>query len=330
MVVAVELYPDDDWVWMLIADPRRPHAPTVERIKISSEELALAAELVRSAELTTVAQSVVLSLCSRLLAKIQPYCEKAKALVLAPHGLLHHLPLPTAPILSGVPLVESTITTVLPSTSFLNTLGGSGKPHQTRPDVVTILLGPDIQGDAAVSGFGEAFAGDFGESVGNVDFRIERRPTKVPTGSSVIIAAHGQAAGPSAGSGRLMMANRLGRAEWLPAEDLIAGLGRIDFAFLAVCRSSTSGVRLDDEPLGIVWPFLASGCKAVVAGLWDVTPVSAAVMASRFFSGIFARESAGTAFGKAVAVQRKDPRFTDFRDWGGFLLYGDWSWRITG
>ena len=135
--------------------------------------------------------------------------------------------------------------------------------------------------------------------------------------------------GGGGGQSRLLMRDRRGEPTWIGAERLAASLGPARFAFLSVCRSSTAAVGADDEPTGLVWPLLAGACRCVVSGLWDAEPTAAAAFATRFFESLCEGENAGRALGRAMGRQRRDPRFPNLRDWGGFVLHGDWRWRLS-
>jgi len=338
-VVAAELYTEADRLWILLADPREPEEPRVARLPIRLRELEVAAELVRSGELTSVAAEVVIGVCNRLLAGLQPLLEGTGgsegtgtgggALVLAPHGPLHFLPLGAAETRAGTALAEALPVATVPSTSFLRRLAAGGAERGLQPACAALLAGPDLGGEELVAGVAEALSFRLQSVLPEGRLRVLERPAKLEPGTAVAIVAHGRAGSGGSGQSRLLMRDRRGRPAWIGADRVAASLGPAAFAFLSVCRSSTAAVGADDEPTGLVWPLLAGGCRCVVSSLWDVEPTAAAAFAARFFDSLHEGETAGRALGRAMGRQRGDPRFPNLRDWGGFVLYGDWRWRLN-
>jgi hypothetical protein len=323
------MFQEETTVWLLVADPRNRDSPSVNKVELETGELSAASGLVREAELTTVAQEVVLGISSRLVAALWPSCVDADALVLAPHGLLHHLPVAAGPTPEGIPLLECLPVSTLPSTSFVTRYLQDEEIKDSDSGTPTLLRGPDLEGNDAVSQFCKALSAYSTRVSGPPIARPIKCPSSLKKRNPFIVAAHGKPAVSDDQHARIFLEGRGGKAFWLGADRFASMMGDAPFAFLAVCRSSTSEVRTDDEPLGLVWHMLTARCRAVVGSLWNAEPRAAAALTFRFFKELYNGCDAGTALGNAVSRQRQDPLFADFRDWGGFTLYGDWRWRLS-
>ena len=328
-MIAAELYPEDDATWLLVADPRYPDSPRVERIQKTKRQLKQVSDFVRRGELTPLAQQAVLEVCSEIVAVLWRFCCDARVLILAPHGPLHYLPIAAAPCPVGVPLMEAVITTTLPSSSFLRLVSSQSDFSLSTCGGVTVVCGPDYENDSVLEHLGANILKRL-ENLYNA-FKLEFTGTAkgIRPGSAAVVLAHGRSGLNSSHTGELLMRDIGGRDFWCGGEELAARLGSPGLVFLAVCRSSTSRVRADDEPLGLAWPMLAAGSNAVIASLWDAEPRSTAFLVGRFFDGILEGSNAGSALAGAVSAQRRHPSFADFRDWGCFHLYGDWRWRLN-
>ncbi len=320
VIIAAELYPDDDRIWIIVVDPRNPDSPILQPLSIPSDKLDLAANLVRRCELTPLACEMLSELCAHIASELSSIAEGAGALVVSPHGPLHMLPLCTGRIPDGRCLAEALPTVVMPSTSFLSVLA-TGEPHVSVKGA-TVIKGPETDCGRSIGTVTAALEEMFLESRPELPLSVVDYPRKQKPKKIVLVAAHGR---PS----ELLLADHGGRPVWVPAERLAEALGRPAFVHLAVCRSATSDVADDEEPLGLVWPLLAGGTRAVASSLWDVEAKAAAAFARRLVGGMLEEAPLGRAFGRALSEQRNDHRFTDYRDWAGFILNGDWRVRLT-
>jgi len=317
--VAAELYHDAEGVWIISADPRQPKTASRTLVTVSPEEISVAADVVRRAELTPLAGRMLAELCSRIVAPLAELCEDAEALVLAPHGALHLLPLIAGEVHEEVSLAEAIPTTVLPSTSFLRLVADTVLP--ARPGEIALLRGPELGTGKAVGLAADCLAAALRARFPYQPLIMLDRPRKLVEGSILVVAAHGR---PS----QLLLRDREGKKTWIGAEELASELGRAVFVFLAVCRSSTTEVARDDEPLGLAWPLLARGCGAVVGSHWEVEAASVSLFADRLLAGAQAGMSIGEAYREAIREQKRDSRTRELRDWGGFIFSGDWRLKI--
>lgn len=320
LVVAAELYPENDCVWIIAADPRRPDSPVLRQLNIPGDRLDLAAELVRRCELTLLACEMLAEICARVAAELYSLAEGAKALVVSPHGPLHMLPLSAGCVPDCRCLAEAIPTAVMPSTSFLSVLAAA--QPQISIKGATVLKGPEMDSGKSVATVTSALEEMFLDVHPDLPLRVVNYPRRLSRGSILLVAAHGRPA-------ELLLADKEGRPTWVTAGQLAEKLGRPAFVLLAVCRSATSEVADDEEPLGIVWPLLANGARAVISSLWDVESKAAAAFARRSVGWMLQGDPVGKAFGRALGGQFNDCRITDYRDRAGFVLNGDWRLRLT-
>ena len=92
---------------------------------------------------------------------------------------------------------------------------------------------------------------------------------------------------------------------------------------LSACRTAL-GRQVESEGLiGLARAFLHAGADAVLATLWDVDDRATAAFMTRFYDGLITRKlSPAAALRSAQQAQRLDARWTDPRDWAGFVLIG--------
>ena len=323
------MYPEEDGVWLIIADPARGSSPLIRRVLVSMTEINAVAELVRGSELSTVAQDAVVELCARLLAPLASETNAYDALVLAVHGPLHFLPLAAAPTTDSMPLMESCPVVTLPSSSFLKQIVDVDPLPAAVEKPITIIAGPDRGNEISVTNAVENLIQRLQALPFNRPVRLLERMAKAGSAEVVIIVAHGKPEDVGVGPSQVLLRDQRGRAAWINGGRLAKALGRARFAYLAICRSATTAVAPDDEPSGLVWPLLSSGCNTVVSSLWNVEPGATASFVTRLFEEASAGRNAGWALARAVGRQRRDSRYSDLRDWGGFVLYGDWRTRIN-
>jgi hypothetical protein len=318
-VVAAELYPEGDRLWILAADPRQPAEPLCRQLDIPSSRLSMAADLISRCELTSLAQDMISQLCSDIATPLFTLADNPSALVIAPHGPLHLLPIQAGEVGGGRVLAECLPVTVLPSTSFTAIVARDRHTPLLRS--VTLLKGPDNGFGKSAEHVGEALKRMFLNQFPALPFKVTEQPRKLSSGDALIVVAHGR---PS----ELLLKNRSGEPAWIGAQRLAEALGRPSLTFLAVCRSSTAEVAVDEEPLGLAWPLMAGGTRAVVAGLWDVEVKAAASFISTLIGELLHGRTLGESFSTAVSAQRSG-QFHDFRDWAAFVLSGDWRLRLT-
>jgi hypothetical protein len=320
VVLAAELFPVDDCLWLIAADPRGPDKPRVRRLEIPRSRLAIAAELVRRCRLTIPAQEMIAGLCASIVAPLFRLADNADVLIISPCGPLHFLPLPAGAVDGGHTLAESIPVTVLPSTSFIHVLA-SRRPD-ARVEGVTILKGPERDSGNGVGAVAEVLEETLLLHFPGIPVRRSWRIRRMKPGEILFVAAHGGPLG-------LLLRESGGKPAWIPAERFAAAAGRPTLAFLAVCRSLTAEVAEDEEPLGPAWALLAGGAGAIVSGIWEIEAGATASFASRLLDELLGGRTLGEAYCAAATAQRVVYQCRDFRDWAGFVLSGDWRLRLS-
>lgn len=89
---------------------------------------------------------------------------------------------------------------------------------------------------------------------------------------------------------------------------------------LSACRSSGARTYAGEGLVGLTWAFLHAGSRTVVAGLWDVSDASTAILMDRFYAGI----AAGTPPAEALNNARLELRrgvYSKPYYWGPFQCY---------
>jgi CHAT domain-containing protein len=103
---------------------------------------------------------------------------------------------------------------------------------------------------------------------------------------------------------------------------LTLDLRGVELVTLSACESALGRYDINDNHRGLPAAFLLAGAATVIGALWPVTqPV-----ATLFFEELYVRLGAGDckrdAFRRAQVTTRDV--FPDYRDWGAFVLIGEW------
>ena len=115
---------------------------------------------------------------------------------------------------------------------------------------------------------------------------------------------------------------RTGDSYKLYARDVVDIPIHADLVTLSACRSAGAREYAGEGLIGFAWAFLQAGARAVVAGLWDVSDVSAEPLMARFYEGVNARHDPVKALREAkLTLLHGGPRFQKAFYWGAFQTY---------
>lgn len=279
-----------------------------------------------------------------LIAPVADLLHTAERLVLAPHGPLHYLPFAALTNAQGLPLLEQTTLSLVPSATVLLRVLSN---RSVAPDLTCLALGYDgaehglrhTEAEAlavAASCAGKAL---LGQAITSATLIREAGRYRY-----VHLACHGEfdLDDPLASWLEIGPGQRLSASQVLADMHLSA-----DLVVLSACRSGLSRIVRGDEPFGLARAFLSAGAGAVIVTLWPVEDSSARVLMQRFYAELMATDPPlplATALRRAqqflrethrdqlrTALQQEPPLpgpfpYADPRYWAAYLLIGHDTW----
>lgn len=98
-----------------------------------------------------------------------------------------------------------------------------------------------------------------------------------------------------------------------------------DLVVLSACQTAL-GKQIQGEGLiGMTRGFMFAGAPRVVSSLWRVPDLATSELMRRFYQNMFERGfTASAALRRAQLSMRADPRWTEPRNWAGFVMHGEW------
>ncbi|AHH97150.1 CHAT domain-containing protein [Kutzneria albida] len=243
-----------------------------------------------------------------------------------PHGPLHLAPIHLLHT-EGRPLAEDWTVSTVPSLTVL-----TRPPLPPHPSPTLLAAGLNDGGKAfglpaqpEVERHVREVAAGFGS--GTVLVGAEATPRRVlaaaPRARYLYIATHGSHDTEAAWFQCLYLHPDPDNDGRLFAHDILrADLRGVDLVGLSACETALGRFDRNDNVRGLPAALLLAGVSTVVGTFWPVAPE----VATRFFSCLFAELAAGRtkreAFRHAQLVARQE--FPAYRDWGAFVLIGDW------
>jgi hypothetical protein len=111
----------------------------------------------------------------------------------------------------------------------------------------------------------------------------------------------------------------------LTAADIVkADLSRSDLVVLLACETAQGQAVNGQGSLGFQSAFMASGVRSLLVALWRVPADASKELVQNFYSGLFKHHLSRTeALKQAQSALRRQPRFADPWNWGGWVLVGD-------
>ncbi len=265
------------------------------------------------------AQETLDALGESILAPFTTSLRGAERVIVAPHGVLHALPLP-ALRWEGRSLVEQLETVVVPSGSVLRTLGRRSAATGTGAALVVGAADRDAPLIAAEARrVAELLPGS--ELLEGAGATTQAFRDRAPRAEALHLACHGEFAGDSPMASALLLADGPLRAADLYAISIGAPL-----VVLSGCETGRSRVRPGDELLGLLRGFLLAGAEAVVASLWRVDDAASARLMEHLYGALAAGATVAGALRSAQRRLAEDYAHPYF--WAGFGCFGRGSTRM--
>ncbi len=301
----------------LVITPLGPAAPVRERVRLLQFQLskfrlgAAYAERYATA-LTAAARDHLSALYAALVAPVARWLD-GDALVIVPHGFLHHLPFHALEGPAGA-LIDHFAVSYAPSASVQ--VQCWARPRSTHADAVVMGV-PD---DAApfVAAEAQMAAGTLAGSrllLGPAATRaqLERHGRRARV---VHLATHGH----FRQDNPLFSSIRLGDGP-LSLFDVYGLDVGADLVTLSGCGTGLSVLAGGDELLGLVRGWLHAGARAVLVTLWDVHDRSTAALMGQFYRELAARGGdEARALQAAMRHQRLESPHPYY--WAPFVLIG--------
>jgi CHAT domain-containing protein len=210
-----------------------------------------------------------------------------------PDGVLHRINLETLPVPgTNRYLLEEWSMSVTPSLSIL---AGEKKPLVRQPDRLLVVGNPEGQGPEfpalpkagdEIRSIEKHFSGTAAEVYTGVKATPRIFRDSHPERFSLIHFAAHAVANPQSPLESAVILSRDGDQFKLYARDVTATNLRADLVTISACRSAGARAYSGEGLVGFAWAFLQAGSRAVIAGLWDVSDSSTAVLMDRLYEGI--------------------------------------------
>ncbi|MFI9836232.1 CHAT domain-containing protein [Nonomuraea sp. NPDC051941] len=259
-----------------------------------------------------------------LVSPIAQWSSPDEPVVLAPHGLLHYLPL-HALRLDDRYLIERNPVSYTASASVLRA-SRAAAARQTVP------------GGSPYAVFGDP-TGDLPHARSEAEAVAALLDTTPVLGARVTCAAimdafQGADIAHYAGHARFDAADPLasglclGDGTVLTAREVATMVRGPRLATLSGCETGVSGHHPGDDVQGLVRGFLSAGTSTVLASLWRVPDDSAGYLMTRFYENLHsaAVPTKAEALRRAIVETRDhDHRWKLLHHWAPFTLLGDWD-----
>lgn len=117
---------------------------------------------------------------------------------------------------------------------------------------------------------------------------------------------------------------------WLRPSDLSKLDLNADLVVLSSCESGIGRDNPDEGFASLARGFFFAGAQSVIVSLWEVEDSSTAELMALFYRGLFQEGlPPAAALQKAQLAIWSNPRWASPYFWAGFVLEGDWDWRMT-
>ncbi|PWN06366.1 CHAT domain-containing protein [Rhodohalobacter mucosus] len=270
---------------------------------------------------------------------LQPWIDELNELeelpteiLIEPHGMLHVLPLQSAPVhwYDGQPqpgpLASQVPTRITPALSLAVHL--SGKQPQDTPSAKRLLIaGPPL--DSGLD-HGEDECTMLSALVPEA-ILLQGRQMRLPglrrqlqdqTISVLHLVTHGVYDGSDPAASYIQL-----DGQTLSARQLLDGeldLTGVDLVYLSSCEGTYGEGDLNDEVMGLVYGLLAAGARCVIGYLWPIDDNRSRAIAEQFYRRWLTRpQSAGQAYGQTLQwLQQTHPAWLQ-DDAAGWILHGD-------
>jgi hypothetical protein len=251
-------------------------------------------------------------------------------LCIVPHGPLHFHPFH----LCGPPdspLADDWTVTYLPNLRLLTPRGGVQRPRRHRPTQLTAVgLGfeqhqrrhlppiPDAVAEAV------DIAGVFGtEAVTESRATKDRVIAALENSRFVHLSTHGEHHVAAPAFQCVYLANCADADDRLAAHELLTlDLRGLEVLSLSSCESGLGRVDSADNLQGVPASALLAGVETLLVTLWPVSADCSRLFFTLFYARLRDRYTRRQAFAAAQKATREV--YPQYRDWGAFVLMGDW------
>ncbi len=253
-------------------------------------------------------------------------------LVVAPDAELHGLPFPALRTPDRTWLVERVVVSQAPSEAALSALR-AGSPAVETPRVLAVAStqarGEDARAWSLPAAAKEAKAVARGAGSRALVDADEATVKGLPFARYGVVhfAVHAQIDDRHPERSGLVLAPGTHEDGLLQAREIYRLSLPVGLVVVSSCRSG-AGARLPGEGLaGLPHAFLASGARAVVATLWDVTDAGSGEVMPLFYDEIAERPLA-EALARAQRRLLRSERWGAPTHWAGYVLHGDGQQRL--
>jgi CHAT domain-containing protein len=269
------------------------------------------------------------ALWNGVMAQIAAAIPKGSRVIVIPDGPLHRLNLETlvVPGTAAHYWIEDAEVAVAPSIAIA--MAASPASHSDRG--MLVIGDPDYRGtgydslpaasrevrDVAVRFGGAAPAVVTGAKASPAAYR-QAQPERF---AAIHFAAHAEANEERPLESAVVLA-RAGDSYKLYARDVVDIPIHAELVTLSACRSAGAREYAGEGLIGFAWAFLQAGARSVVAGLWDVSDVSAQPLMARFYEGVNASHDPVKSLREAkLSLLHGGARFQKAFYWGAFQAY---------
>jgi CHAT domain-containing protein/tetratricopeptide (TPR) repeat protein len=269
------------------------------------------------------------ALWNGVMAEIAAAIPKGSRVIVIPDGALHRLNLETLVVPGPAPhyWIEDAEIAVAPSIAIA--MAAAPGAHGDRG--LLVIGDPDYRGtgydplpaasrevrDVAAHFGGASPAVITGAKASPASYR-QAQPERF---AAIHFAAHAEANEERPLESAVVLAPA-GDSYKLYARDVVDIPIHADLVTLSACRSAGAREYAGEGLIGFAWAFLQAGARAVVAGLWDVSDVSAEPLMAKFYEGVNARHDPVTALREAeLSLLHGGARFQKAFYWGAFQTY---------
>lgn len=117
---------------------------------------------------------------------------------------------------------------------------------------------------------------------------------------------------------------------WLRLTDLFKLDLNADLVVLSSCESGIGKDNPDEGPASLARGFFFAGAQSVIVSLWEVEDASTAELMTLFYRGLLQQGlPPAAALRQAQLAIWRNPRWASPYFWAGFILEGDWDWRVN-
>ncbi len=292
-------------------------AARIDRSGLDDEIVAFRRELqARSPKARPLAER----LYRRLIAPIQSVVED-RALVIAPHGMLHYLPF--GALHDGQRyLVERTHLRVVPSASALTVIPAD----RSRAKGTLLALGnPDLGDPAQDLPKAEKEATEIARHFQGATVLTGKEASKeavrqlAPRFSILHFAVHGRFRPEAPLESALSLAGRSRSESELTVSDIYGLRLDADLVTLSACETGLGQIAGGDDIIGLTRGFMYAGARSIVASLWEVDDASTAYLMARFYRNL---ATTGKAAALRLAQLETLERYPHPFHWAAFQLIG--------